>query len=66
MLEEYEDLLSVDEACEALRMGHNAVYTLLNTGELKAFRNGRYWRIPQMAVEQYIMRQAGLRMQVRL
>ena len=46
MLDEYQDVLTVDEACEALRIGYNAMYELLNTGKLKAYRNGRVWRIP--------------------
>ena len=46
MLEEYADILTVDEACEALRVGYNAMYTLLGSGEVKAYRNGRSWRIP--------------------
>ncbi len=60
MLEEYHDILTVDEACEALRMGSNALYELLNTGKLKAFRNGRHWRIPKEAVREYIKESAKL------
>ena len=29
MFEEYEDLLTVEETCEALRLGHNMIYSLL-------------------------------------
>ncbi len=61
MLEEYHDILTVDEACEALRMGSNALYELLNTGKLKAFRNGRHWRIPKTAVQDYIRESAKLK-----
>lgn len=41
MLSDYADVLTVQEACEALRIGTNALYALLNTGRLKAYRNGR-------------------------
>ena len=41
MFTEYEDLLTVDEACEALRLGHNMIYALLKNGELKGYRCGR-------------------------
>lgn len=41
MLEEYADILTAEEACEALRVGSNAMYELLNSGKLKACRNGR-------------------------
>ncbi len=54
MFEEYPDILTVEETCEVLRVGYNALYDLLNTGKLKAFRNGRYWRIPKTAIIEYI------------
>ncbi len=62
MLEEYSDILTVEEACEALRVGYNAMYELLNSGKVKAYRNGRCWRIPKLAVRDYILEQAKLSM----
>jgi len=61
MLESYDDILTVDEACEALKIGKNALYDLLNSGTLKAMRNGRVWRIPKTAVQEYIVKAAGIR-----
>ncbi len=61
MFDEYPEILTVEEACELLRMGYNALYELLNSGKLKAFRNGRHWRIPKTAVKEYIMESANLR-----
>lgn len=55
MLEQYDDILTTDEVCEALKIGKNALYDLLNKGELKALRNGKTWRIPKVAVQEYIM-----------
>lgn len=60
MLEEYADILTVDEACEALRVGYNAMYALLGSGEVKAYRNGRTWRIPKAAIKDYILQSAKL------
>ena len=60
MLNQYDDLLTTDEACEALKIGKNALYSLLRSGQLKAFRNGRVWRIPKLAVQEYILKQAKL------
>jgi len=34
MFENYDDILTVEEACEALKVGYNAMYALLNTGEI--------------------------------
>ena len=31
MLEDYRDVLTVEEACEALRIGYNTLYELLNS-----------------------------------
>ena len=59
MLEEYADILTAEEACEALRIGYNAMYDLLNSGKLKGYRTGRVWRIPKVAVQEYILTQAN-------
>ena len=58
MFEQYPDILTVEEVCEALRMGYNAVYEILNSGKLKAFKNGRVWRIPRESLKEFICRQA--------
>ena len=60
MLEAYDDILTPEEVSEALRIGETALYRLLNSGALKAFRNGRRWVIPKEAVIAYIRDQAGL------
>ena len=60
MLNEYPEILTTEEACEALRVGYNALYDLLQSGKLKAYRNGRLWRIPKESVIQYILEQAKL------
>lgn len=60
MLEQFDDLLTAEEACEALKIGKNALYRLLASQDLKAYRNGRVWRIPRQAVEAYIRTQAKL------
>lgn len=62
MFEEYGDVLTAEEACEALRIGFNALYDLLNSGKLKGYRNGRVWRIPRLALQEYILEQARLRL----
>lgn len=60
MFEQYPDILTVEEACEALRMGYNAVYDLLNEGKLRAYKNGRVWRIPKKALVKYILESAKI------
>ena len=60
MLESYDDLLTTEEACEALKVGKNALYALLRSQKLNGYRNGRVWRIPRIAVEEYIRKQSNL------
>lgn len=60
MLENQDDFLTVEELCELLKIGHNAAYHLLNSGEIKAFRNGRVWRIPKQSVIEFTKYQANL------
>ena len=61
MFEEYADVLTVEETTEALRMGYNAVYKLLRNGELKGYRNGRVWMIPKLAIQEYIVQRARIK-----
>lgn len=61
MYNDPNDLISVDELCEILSIGHNAAYTLLNGQKIKAFKIGRVWKISRMAVEQFILEQSKLK-----
>lgn len=54
MFEEYPDVFDVETVCEMLRVGHNTVYDLLNTGKLKGIRFGRIWKISKQAVIEFI------------
>lgn len=54
------DLITVDELCGLLFIGKNAAYALLNSGEVKAFRIGRVWKISREAVHEYIRRKSRL------
>lgn len=65
MLNQYDDLLTTDEACEALKIGKNALYSLLRSGQLKAFRNGRVWRIPKESLIEFIYGKSDLNVIIR-
>lgn len=54
MLDEYELILTPEEVSEVLRIGMNRTYDLLRTGKLKAFREGRIWKIPKVSLLEYI------------
>ena len=55
MLSEYPEVLTTDEAAEVLRVGFNTLYDLLQSGKLKAYRNGRFWKIPKKSIIEYII-----------
>ena len=60
MFDHADDLLTVEEAADLLKMGRGAIYPLLATGQLKGFRNGRVWRIPKDALIQFIRNSSHL------
>ena len=60
MFEEMDEILTPDDACILLKIGKNRLYELLSTNQLKAYRNGRVWRIPKRAITEYICQAAKL------
>ena len=60
MLNQYNDILTIDELCEVLMIGRNRAYKLLNSQELQGFRIGKIWKIPKIAVDDYIRRQSNI------
>ena len=56
MFENGYDILTPEDVMEQLDIGKNAMYKLLSSGELRAFRVGRKWKIPRKEVDAYIDR----------
>ena len=54
MMNTENKILSPEDVMRYLNIGRNAIYTLLNTGELKGFRIGRKWKIARKDLEEYI------------
>ena len=54
MLEFTDDLFTSEQLCEIFSIGKNKVYELLKTGQIRAFKIGRIWKIPRESVENYI------------
>ena len=61
MLSDFPEILTTEEAADILRVGYNTLYDLLQSGKLKAYRNGRIWRIPKRSVIEYIIEQSKLK-----
>ena len=58
MFEQYPEIMSVYEVSEALYIGKNRTYELLEKGVLKGFRIGRIWKIPRKNLEEYVIQQS--------
>jgi len=56
MFKDYDDIITVEELCEILKIGKNGAYELLGSGRIKAIRIGRIWKIPKRAVEEFMFR----------
>ena len=59
MFTDVNEVLSVDDVMELLYIGRNSAYRLLRSGELKAFRVGRVWRIPRSSLSEFIVTRCG-------
>ena len=55
MFQEYNDMVSIDELCEMLKIGRNKAYELLRAGIISGFKEGRIWKIPKHTVVNQVM-----------
>ena len=54
MLNEYKDMMTVKELSQALRIGKNAAYGMVNQGVIPSLKNGRTYLIPKQYVIDYL------------
>ena len=54
-------LYSPEETADILQLGLTSTYNLLRTGKLKAFRVGKIWKIPKLAIQEYILTESKLK-----
>lgn len=55
MLNQYQDIITIDEMCEILVIGRNTAYSLLITNKVHGFKIGKVWKIPKISLEEYIL-----------
>ena len=60
MFEQYDDILTVSELAEALKVGSTQAYRLVRSQKIKAFKEGQDWKIPKTSVIQYITDQTAM------
>ena len=49
-----DEILNRDEVMELLKIGRSTFYELIQSGKLKAFKEGNRYKVPASAVENYI------------
>lgn len=54
MFDSFRDVLSVQEACNALHIGKNTLYGLLKNGVIKSLKIGKKYLIPKIYLIDYI------------
>ncbi len=54
MLNDYSDILTVQDVQEILGIGKNAVYELCREHSIDCFRIKRTWKIPKVSICEYI------------
>ncbi len=53
--DQYPDIMTTEEAADALRIGKSYCYKLLATGRLKSFKLGKkVYKIPKSSIEEYV------------
>lgn len=60
MFEIYDDILTIEEVAEALKIGTSQAYKIVRSGALKGYKEGKDWKIPKVAIENYILSKTGL------
>jgi len=57
MLEDYPDVLSINETIEILGISRNLLYDLIHSGTIPAFRLGeKIWRINKPVLISYLLK----------
>lgn len=49
-----KEILTREEVMEFLKIGRSTFYRLLQTGELKGFKEGNQYKVPVESVEKYV------------
>lgn len=57
--ENKSSIISLEDACEQLQIGKSSLYQLLRSGELKAFRIERNWKLPASSISEYIKKKTS-------
>ena len=55
MFEKYDDIMTVEDVCDALKVSPSYAYKILKSGILKSFKiGGKEWRVTKNALIEYV------------
>lgn len=54
MLEQYNDVIRIEDLCKILNIGKNTAYKVLQNGTIPSVRIGRKYVIPKCGVIKYL------------
>lgn len=60
MFEHYDDILTIEEVAELLRIGMTQAYRIVRSGNLKGYKEGKDWKIPKQALINDVVSQSHL------
>ena len=60
MIEQYDDILTLEEISEILKNGMTQAYRIVRSGDLKGYKEGKDWKIPKQALKEYVISKSHL------
>ncbi len=60
MFEQYDDILTIEEISEILKIGMTQAYRIVRSGNLKGYKEGKDWKIPKQALNEYVISRSRL------
>ena len=51
------EILTIDDVASYLKIPKKTVYKMTRSGELRAFKAGKHWRVPQSELDAWILKQ---------
>ena len=60
MFDAFDDIMTVEELAEALKIGVSQAYKIVRSGKIAAFKEGRDWKIAKPALTAYVLDKSRL------
>lgn len=56
MFEYLDDILTITDVAEILKIGSTHAYRIVRSGQLKGYKEGKDWKIPKTSLMEYIQK----------